>query len=257
MPTSLRPIILKEQAAPSTPPSGHVALYSVDGSALLMKDDAGNITTFGGAGTKVSALTAVTTPVSADVLPIVNGGATKKISMAQMDAYVGPIRSVLTSAQNLGTGDTYVTASRIVLPQTRMQAGVAYRCRMVITKTNAGTAAPVIQVRTGTAGTTADTSRLSYTGPAQTAAIDTGFFEFQATFRVVGASAVLAAWLGYTHDLATTGFANITRALQGQAVSATFDSTTASMGIGVSINAGAASAWTVQQCYAELVNLAN
>jgi hypothetical protein len=72
---------------------------------------------------------------------------------------------------------------------------------------------------------------------------------------VIGGSAVLASWLRFDHDLASTGFANATRGFQGQAVSAAFDSTTASMGIGVSINAGASSAWTVQQCYRELVNL--
>lgn len=41
------PIILRE-GTPSTPPAGHVALYSTNGSALLMKDDTGAVTTFGG-----------------------------------------------------------------------------------------------------------------------------------------------------------------------------------------------------------------
>lgn len=209
------------------------------------------------ADAKISALTAVSTPAGTDEFPVNQGGTTKKITLAQINGYTDPVRSALTTAQTLGTGDTYVTASRVVLPQAKMQAGAFYRCNMVITKTNAGTATPVFTVRTGTAGTTGDTSRLAYTGVAQTAVVDTGRLEVLATFRVVGASGVLALWLGFTHDLASTGLANATRGFQGQAVTGTFDTTTASMGIGVSINAGASSAWTIQQCTVELLNLAD
>ncbi len=244
-------------SAVSTPAAGKIVLYSPDGTALLFKDDAGVVRTMGG-GTKVSDLPAITMPVSANQIPINDGGTTKKITLAQLDSYIGPDRGAATAAQGPGFAtDTYVTASRRVFPQARMQAGVVYRSRMVFTKTGAGTAAPVFQVRTGVNGTTADTSRLSYTGAAQTAVIDTAYLEFQCTFRVVGASAVLASWLRFDHDLATTGFATATRGFQGQSVSGTFDSTTASMGIGVSVNGGASAAWTLQQCYSELVNLAN
>lgn len=209
------------------------------------------------ADTKVSALTTITTPTSTDEILVNDGGVSKKMTLAQVDAYVGPNRTALTVAQTLGVADTYVTGSRIVFPQARMQAGVVYRARMVFTKTAGGVAAPVFTVRAGVNGSTADTSLLAYTGVAQTAVIDTGYLEIQATFRTVGASAVAASWLRFDHDLAATGFANATRGFQGQAVSAAFNSTTANAGIGVSINPGAASAWTVQQCYAELVNLVN
>lgn len=208
------------------------------------------------ADTKVSALPAVSSGDGTDVMYVIDGGVSKKITLAQIDAYVGPIRNAATAGQTLGTGDTYVTNSRLVLPQGRIQAGSVYRARIVITKTAAGVATPVFTLRTGTAGSTADTSRLAYTGVAQTAVIDTAYLELHCTFRAVGASAVLASWLRFDHDLAATGFANATRGFQGQSVSAAFDSTSASMGIGLSINAGAASAWTIQQCYCELVNLA-
>jgi hypothetical protein len=208
------------------------------------------------ADVKVSALGAASVSTDgSEHLYVVQGGTSKKMTLDQIDEYVGPIRNAATAGQTLGTGDTYVTASRLVLPQARMQAGTVYRARLTVTKTAAGTATPVFQVRAGTAGSTADTSMLSYTGVAQTAAVDTGYIEVQATFRVVGASAVLASTIRFTHDLASTGLANAQRNFQGQAVSSTFNSTTASMGIGLSINAGASSAWTVQQCYAELVNL--
>jgi hypothetical protein len=210
------------------------------------------------ADVKISALTAASSLATTDEFVINQGGTSKKATLAQINAFTDPVRAAATSAQGAGfASDTYVTASRIVLPQARMQAGTYYRLRIVVTKTNAGTATPVFTLRTGTAGTTADTSRLAYTGVAQTAAIDTGFIEILATFRAVGASAVLAAWLRFDHDLASTGFANATRGFQGQAVSAAFDSTTASMGIGLSINGGTNAAWTIQQCIPELLNLAD
>jgi len=210
------------------------------------------------ADTKISALSAVGTPAGTDEFIVNQAGTSRKMTLAQINGYSDPVRGAATAAQGAGFAtDTYVTSSRLVLPQTKMQAGTYYRCRIVITKTAAGLVAPIFQIRTGTAGSTADTSRLSYTATAQTAATDTGFLEVLATFRVVGASAVLAAWLRFDHDAATTGFANATRGFQGQAVSGTFDSTTASMGIGVSMNGGTNAAWTVQQCIPELLNLAD
>lgn len=208
------------------------------------------------ADAKISALTPVATPASTDEFAVNQGGTSKKMTLAQINAYTDQAFSIAAAAQGPGfASDTYVTSSRIVLPQARMQAGVVYRAKMVFTKTAAGVATPTFTVRTGTAGTTGDTSRLAYTGVAQTGAIDTAYLEIQATFRVVGASAVLASWLRFDHDLATTGFATATRGFQGQAVSSTFDSTTSSMGIGVSVNGGASAAWTMQQCFAELMNL--
>lgn len=209
-------------------------------------------------GTKISALSAISSALAAQELPVNDAGTTKKITLAQVKAYAENPTSALVTAQTVsGNSDTYVTASRMVLPQTKMQAGVFYRARLVITKTAAGVATPVFTVRTGTAGTTSDTSRHAYTGVAQTAVIDTGYLDILATFRNPGASCILAVWTNFTHDLAATGFANATRDFQGSTVSSAFDSTTASMGIGLSINPGASGAWTIQQCTLELLNLAD
>jgi hypothetical protein len=50
MTTNLRPIILQDQAEPASPPAGSVALYSVDGTALLLKDSDGTVRTLGAGG---------------------------------------------------------------------------------------------------------------------------------------------------------------------------------------------------------------
>lgn len=208
-------------------------------------------------GTKIANLPAGTALLGTERIPMVQAGGTDYTTPQALDAYIGPIRKAAVAAQALSAADTYLTDSRLVLPQARMQAGVVMRGRIVLTKTAAGVASPVFSIRAGTAGSTADTAMLTYTGVAQTAVVDTGYLEFQCTFRVVGASAVLASWLRFDHDLASTGFATATRGFQGQAVSSTFNSAASNMGIGVSINPGASAAWTMQQSYVELVNLAN
>lgn len=210
------------------------------------------------ADTKISALTAVTTPAGTDEIPVNQGGTTKKLTLSQINAYTDPVRLASTAAQGAGfAADTYVTGSGLLVPQTKMQAGVVYRCQILVTKTAASTATPTYTIRYGTAGTTADTALCAFTQTsAQTAAIDTAWIEFLATFRVVGASAVLAGAVQLEHDLASTGFASRATYLQS-VVSSTFNSTTASSKIGVSMNGGASSAWTVQQVVAELINLAD
>jgi hypothetical protein len=92
----------------------------------------------------------------------------------------------------------------------------------------------------GTAGTTADTAILTLTGPAQTAAIDTGYFEVVVTFRSVGAgtSAVIAGAYGVVHNLGATGLAGSATVSTNSAASAGFNSTTSNI-IGVSFNGGA------------------
>lgn len=215
----LEELVLAEQASPATPPSGNVALYSVDGSALLLKDDAGVIRTVG-------------------------PGA--------------PVYKVLTSPASVsGNSDTYVTDSAMILPQSRMQAGVVYRSRMTLIKTAAGTANPVFNVRIGTAGTTSDSAKLSHTTVPQTAVADEATFDVLMTFRSVGSgtAAVVAVRSLFSHDNASTGFANITRGFQAAATSAGFDSTAANTRVGISINPGASAAWTVNQCVSELLNL--
>jgi hypothetical protein len=210
------------------------------------------------ADTKISALTAVTTPAGATEIPVNEAGTNKKLTLSQVSIYSDPITNTAVAAQGPGFAtDTYVTASGITIPTARMGAGVAYYCRMMITKTGASTATPAYNLRYGTAGSTADTARCAFTQTsAQTGVIDTAWFEMLATFRVYSSVAVIAATIKMTHDLASTGF--ISRAMYIQnVVSATFDATVASSKIGISMNGGTSSAWTVQQCLAQLHNLAS
>lgn len=223
--------------------------------------------------TKPSAFTADSTPDDTDWLPYIDrdeGGAgvhgNNILTFSELVAYIeGRGRQNNASVANQGAGfatDTYLTGSYVTIPTNpaggnRLQAKSKYRLRFNATKTAAGTATPIINVRLGTAGTTADTSRLTLTHAAQTAVIDEMVYDLSVVFRTVGSgtSAVIAGIGVLDHRLASTGFANVNTSIQ-QGVSAGFDSTVASLGIGVSVNGGTSAAWTVNLVEAELYNLA-
>jgi hypothetical protein len=163
--------------------------------------------------------------------------------------------SVSTPAAGFAA-DTYLAGSAIAIPNGLLKATSKYRCRFSVTKTAAGVATPIIQVRFGTAGSTADTARCTLTFAAQTAAIDEGLFEVEVIFRTVGSgtSAVLQAVGTLVHRLSITGLSVDVTGVKFS-TSAGFDSTVAASIIGLSVNGGTSAAWTIAVVSAELVNL--
>lgn len=203
------------------------------------------------AGNKISALTAVTTPVGTDVVPVVNGGATKGLSLTQINAYCEPISVASVANQTPAAAtDVYLTDSGIAIPQTRIQARTFVRWRIFASKTAAGTATPIFVIRHGTAKTTSDAARCTITCGAQTAVINAGcMIEVLATFRSVGSgtSAVLQGAVAQ----GVAGFHTI----GGVATSSGFDSTVASTFLGLSVNTGTSAAWTITLVQADLLNI--
>lgn len=211
------------------------------------------------ADTKISALTAVTTPAGTDEFPVNQAGTTKKMTLAQIDAYVQEPANASVSDQTTITGnaDTYLVGSNVVIPQGRLQAKSAYRLKFNATKTAAGGATTVMNLRFGTAGSTADTSLVTHTFGSQSTVADEAVFEVFAIFRTVGSgtSAVVRSVAEMRHRLTSTGFnATVDQIITG--VSAGFNSTPAGSQIGISINPGLSAAWTINAVLAELVNLA-
>lgn len=154
-----------------------------------------------------------------------------------------------TSAQGAGfASDTYLVGSNI--PCVNPTVGWLYRLVFDVTKTGAGTATPIIIVRIGTAGTTSDTARLTFTWGVGTAVADTGIFIVEAMFRTVGSgtSAVLQGRAGLT-NLASTGIASTVKGVV--VTSSGFDSTVAGSVIGASYNGGTSASHTVQLVTAE------
>lgn len=158
------------------------------------------------------------------------------------------------AAQGAGfAADTYVTNSDLLIPSFGLQAKTTFRWRISVSKTAAGVAAPAYQVRVGAARTVADTSRLTINGPAQTAVADVAVIEILLTVRSIGAAGVIQGTIIMSHNGAAVGFANNDAgAVEG--TSAGFDMTViAGQFIGLSINGGAAAAWTITQVRCEAV----
>lgn len=188
-------------------------------------------------------LSALITAIGADI---------KSLRTRNYDAHAAS-----TAAQTIaGNSDTYIAGSGVTIPAGKIQVGTKYRCKFNVVKTAAGTTAPVISVRLGTAGTTADTARATLTYAAQTAVADEGEIEVVVVFRAIGAAAgVIQAIGNLAHRLITTGL-NVTATFTSvKNTSATFDSTTPTK-IGLSLNVGASGSWTMDLVEAAVENLA-
>jgi len=209
-------VLLDTQAPPSTPASGKLIVFPhTVNKTLIVKDDSGRTNTLGGA-----------------------------------------IRNYNTADVVANAADTYLTGSGLVIPTgLALQVGTAFRWRIAMTKTAFGTAAPIWNVRVGTAGSIADTARLVFTQVAlQTAAADTGIVSIEAVLRNVGAAGVLAGCLEMNHILASTGFSTLTMNIM-QVTSSGFDTTVAGSIIGISVNPGSAGVWIHQLIMAEMLNI--
>ena len=151
--------------------------------------------------------------------------------------------------------DTYLAGSVIAIPSGRLKPGTRYALVFDVAKTAAGVAAPILTLRFGATGSIADAALGAMTFPVQTAVADDGRFTLEVTFRSVGVGAVVQTVAALTHGLAATGLANVPGAVR-RVTSAAFDATAANAVIGVSLNAGAAAAWSVSLVQARLENLA-
>jgi hypothetical protein len=149
---------------------------------------------------------------------------------------------------------TYITGSNLSVPTNKLQVGTILRWKFNMTKTGAGIAASTIDVAVGTAGTTADTARLSFTKPAGTAVIDEAWVDVICTVRSIGATGVMVGEFIMVHNLAATGHAVIPVVVVN-AISAGFDMTVANLIVGLCITTGAADVITIQMVQAEALNL--
>lgn len=206
------------------------------------------------ADTKTSALPSYSAPIGADSTPIVDS-ANSTLKQMTLAAQHFSYFSQSVSAQGAGFAtDTYLVGSSIALPAGSPYVGSTYHCVFDVAKTAAGTATPIITLRIGTAGSTADAAICTFTFTAGTAAVDVGTIEVWATFRTVGSgtSAVLQGRAQIKHNLSITGLVNLVSPTL-QVTSAGFNSTTASTIIGLSVNGGLSAAWTVQLVRSELI----
>lgn len=154
--------------------------------------------------------------------------------------------------------DTLVAGSSILLPSGITVAGIQYIVEFDMVKTAAGTATPIVNLRFGTAGTTADASICTMTFAAGTAVADTGKFTMVGTLRSAGAgtTAVMVGSTMINHALAATGLTTTGASGTGQitAVGGGFNSTLTNAYLSVSFNGGASFSGTNNYVQARLFN---
>lgn len=173
---------------------------------------------------------------------------TKKLhSLADdgINRLIGGLGNANTADVTANAADTYLTGSSISIPPSLLRVGGVFIWKFAMSKTAAGTATPIWNIRFGVNGTTADTARVTHTGIAQTAAVDNGMAEIMAIVRTAGAAGVLSSYYALQHLGAAAGLANAVSDVK-QNNSAAFDMTVANSIIGVSMNPGAAGVWTFQ-----------
>jgi hypothetical protein len=216
------------------------------------------------ADTKISALPGGPTLADADVLAIVSGSASKKVTLSELTSYFesrARVHNAAVATQTTGAVDVYITNSGLAIPAGRLQAKSKVRWDLAITKAGAGTGTPTFNIRFGTGNALADTSRCLFTWPAaNTAVADEMQVVIEGTFRTVGSgtSAVIEGSLTANHELTTTGFGGtgLTNVIILNTTGGGFDSTVASSFVGLSVNPGTGGAWSIRQCKAVLENLA-
>jgi hypothetical protein len=165
-----------------------------------------------------------------------------------------PASNYIASDQTINAATTaYIAGSDVHASAGRpFKAGTIIRWWVFLSKTAAGVAARTLDVRFGTAGTTADTSRGNL-AVTPTANIDSGLYLVSVTFRSIGASGVCAIAVDLLHKGATTGLS--TGAAIGGIANATFDNTGTNLIAGLSITTGAAEVLTITQVNTEVDNI--
>jgi hypothetical protein len=195
----------------------------------------------------------------ADQFMAIQGGAVVRLTAQQVLDLVGDAlgnRSIAAQSPAAATL-TYITGSDIAVPPAGLRVGTQFRWIFEVSKTAAGTAARSFFLKIGTLGTTADATILTFTSTsAPTAAVDEGRIEIIVTIRAIGAAAGTAKGsLELKHNGNTVGLASVPVHIISPAVSATFNSTTAGLKVGIAVTTGAAEVLTFQQVFAEAKQL--
>lgn len=160
-------------------------------------------------------------------------------------------RSVAQQALTAAT-PAYITGSQLKAPPGGFKAGQRLRWTFNMAKTAAGTATSTVAIVFGTAGTVADTARVSFTKPAGTAVADEAYCIVEATIRSVSATGTVVGEFVLLHNLAATGHAVIPVVVVNT-ISAAFDNSAEELYAGLVITTGAADVVTLEQVHAELI----
>ena len=162
------------------------------------------------------------------------------------------VRNFSVAAQNIAdTTRVQVIGSQLLVPASGLKVGSKIKFVLDITKTAAGTASAVFDISFGTAGTVADTARVSFTKIAGDASVDVARVTIEALVRSVSATGVVVGQFTIQHSLAITGFAT-QNPVSVVTVSSGFDNDGQELFIGLNATLGASDDYTIQKVEASL-----
>ena len=191
----------------------------------------------------------ITSGKAAAVAPVITGNITAgSINNQSLQNNFSTAAQAVSAATR-----TYIIGSGLTIVAGLLKVGTRIRWVFDVTKTAAGTAASTLDIAIGTAGTTSDTARVSFTKPSGTAAVDCGRFVIEAIVRSIGANCVIAGHMSMTHNLSATGLATIP-CVEVTVVGASFDVSAATK-IGLCLTTGASDAYTIQSVSVETWNI--
>ena len=173
--------------------------------------------------------------------------------MSEIDPGAGlVVRNFSTAAQVIATASRdFVDGSQLLVPASGLKVGSRIKFVLDLTKTAAGTASAVFDIAFGTAGTVADTARVSFTKIAGTGVVDTARVVIEAVVRSVGVAGVVVGQFTLQHNLAITGFATL-NPITVVTISSGFDNDGQELFVGLNITTGVSDVWTVQKVEASL-----
>ncbi len=162
------------------------------------------------------------------------------------------VRNFSVVAQVIDTASRdFVDGSQLAVPVSGLKVGAKIKFVIDLTKTAAGTASSVFDICFGTAGTVADTARVSFTKIAGTAAVDVARVVIEAVVRSVSSTGVVVGSFNLTHNLLATGFSTLPCG-NVVTISSGFDNDGQELFIGLCITTGASDVYTVQKVEASL-----
>jgi hypothetical protein len=173
------------------------------------------------------------------------------------ESQLSPVANRSIADQSVGASTTaYIVGSALTIPTSRPLAiGSVLKWHMIMSKTAAATVAMTFDVRFGTAGTTADTSRSgSLSTGTQTAAADVAQVDITAVVRgPLSASCLVHFGMDLKKNAGTIVGFTIIPTIALQVTSGAFDITTSGLIAGVSLTTGTSHAITIHQCDAEVI----
>jgi hypothetical protein len=169
-----------------------------------------------------------------------------------------PSNTSIANQSPPASATTLLTGSLVNIPGSGAKIGSRFIWHAILSKTAAGTVAPVFLVKIGTNGTTADGTVLTFTFPAVgTGAIDEMEVWIEMQIVSLGAAAVVRGQLWMTRRLMTgvTGWYSVAGALRIIGTPATFNSTVAALKAHLSLTLGASYVVTAETVSIETQNL--